>query len=273
MQGSVFAELDTESYPFRFNVTLDLANIVGGVPSDPKVAEGWLRTKLGEETNDVRIAEMVAEVMETRKVTQDEAIAEVNKFKNLNGFKRTTSGNLYIEGRQIKAMLKEAVSIAVAANKMEMIGWGATRKWLTKFFPEHVFVVESTVMLKQRDEDDKLVPVNEPTGIHQQFVHTHRGSAIQYQEFVDDAVAAFTIISDHPFTMRDWGMMMTTGEQNGLGASRSQGYGTFAVTKWEDVSTAFVPQTGTSNTAPKKAVAAKKTTKAAAAVQAEVVED
>lgn len=233
MPGSVFSDIDTESYPYRFNVELSLANIVGGTPSDPKVAEGWLRSKLTE--TDERIQEMVAQVMEERKVTEREAVTIVNNLKNLNGFRRTSNGTLFVEGRQVKAMLKEATSIAVSVGKIQMTGWGATKKWLTKFLPEHVFVIDTTIPLWQHDENDNLVPVKEPTDIHQQFVHTFRGSAIQYQEFVDDAVIKFTVISDHNFTTRDWKMIWTTAEKNGLGASRSQGYGTFQVTKWETV--------------------------------------
>jgi hypothetical protein len=259
--GSVFDDLNQESYPFRYEVELSLANLVGGVPSDPKVAEGWIRNKLGDTEDDARIQEMVAETMATRNITKAEAVAEVNNFKNLNGFKRFSDGTLYIEGRQVKAMLKEAVSIAVAAKKLTMIGWGETRKWLTKYFPEHVFVTNVAIGLYEVNENDELVAVKEPTGIHQQFVHTHRGSAIQYQEYVNDPVIKFTLISDHPFTRKDWGMILTTAEQNGLGASRSQGYGTFQVTGWVDKSTGFAAVEGSSNAAPRKAV--KKTKKSA----------
>ena len=261
MPGSVFDDLIEESYPYRFEVQLTLANIVGGVPSDPKVAEGWIRTKLGDTADDARIAEMVAQTMKERGISQDEAVTEVNNLKNLNGFKRTSNGTLYVEGRQVKAMLKESVSIAVAAKKLTMIGWGETRKWLTKYFPEHVFVLDVAIPIYQRDEDDKLVAVKEPTGIHQQFVHTHRGSAIQYQEYVEDPVISLVIISDHPFTRREWGMIMTTAEMNGLGASRSQGYGTFSVTKWEDKSTGIVPRVGSSDAGARPA---KRTSKKAA---------
>jgi hypothetical protein len=255
MPGSVFSDIDTESYPFRFKATLSLASVVGGVPSDPKVAEGWLRSKLQE--TDERIQEMVAQVMEERKVTESEAVTIVNNLKNLNGFKRTSGGQLFIEGRQVKAMLKEATSIAVAVNKIQMTGWGATKKWLTKFLPEHVFVVDTTIVLKHLDENDALVAFKEPTGIHQQFVHTFRGSAIQYQEYCDDAVIEFTVISDHNFTTRDWKMIWTTAEKNGLGASRSQGYGTFAVTGWEVLgaaSSTALPGAAVPTAIPKRAV-------------------
>lgn len=256
---SVFSKWDNESYQYRFLAELSLSTIVGGVPSDPKVAEGWLRSKLME--SDDRIREMVAEVMVEREVDMDEATKIVNDRKNLNGFKHTRDGVLYIEGRQIKAAVKEAVSVAVAADKLEMTGWGKTRKWLTNYVPEHVFILEEVVELQQRavdgaDEDGELVKVTQPTGVFQQFVHTHRGSSIQYQEYVKDAVVRFTVISDHPFTTKDWAMIWTTGQQNGLGASRSQGYGTYQVTRWEELPNPFAVKAA--------AAAAKKATVAAA---------
>jgi hypothetical protein len=237
----VFSKWDNQSYPYRFQGRLELGTIVGGVPSDPKVAEGWLRSKLQD--NDDRIREMVAQVMIERSVGIEEATEEVNNLKNLNGFKNTPQGVLFIEGRQLKAAVKEAVSIAVAAKKLEMTGWGATKKWLTNFLPEHVFVLEETLELHQWAEqpdpkagkEGTLVKVTKPSGISQQFVHTHRGSSIQYQEYVTNAVVVFNIISDHPFTTKDWAMIWTTGERNGLGASRSQGYGTYGVTQWDQL--------------------------------------
>lgn len=224
--SSVFEHYDLDSYPHRYAGELFLPVIVGGIPSDPKVAEGWLRTKV--QGTDERIRQMVAETMEQRGVTQDEALEIVNSLKNLNGFKRDEQG-LYVEGRQLKAALKEAVSIAVAAEKLKLTGWGATRKYLTNYLPEHVFVVENRLWLL--DGDDKNI--TEATGVYQQFVHTHRGSSIQYQEHVDNCTIKFTVVTDHPWTPRDWGMIWTTGQRNGLGASRSQGYGTYSVTKWE----------------------------------------
>jgi hypothetical protein len=254
MTQSVFTKYDSDSYPYRFTGELHLDVIVGGVPSDPKVAEGWIRSKI-QDTDD-RIRELVAETMADRKKSAEEALAIVNEMKNLNGFKRdvTTAlakeaqekallegedpevvmniGELYVEGRQLKAALKEAVSVAAGADKVDMTGWGKTRKWLTNFFPEHVFVVEEKLYLG----------VVRPHGIFQQFVHTHRGSSIQYQEYVQDATISFTIIADHPFSQRDWGMIWTTGEKQGLGASRSQGYGTYQVTKWEDTAKGPKPE-------------------------------
>lgn len=222
MTESIFAAARTRSYPYHYVAELHVPIIVGGVPSDPKVAEGWIRAKVTD--SDDRIQELIAQTIVERRVDTEEAIKIVNSMKNLNGFKRTPAGVLYIEGRQIKAALKEAVSVAAAAGKIQQKGWGETKKWIKGFFPEHVFVVENVVELG----------VTEPSGILQQFPHTYNGSSIQYQEYVDDAVLRFNVVADWKFTKKDWEMIWTTGELQGLGASRSQGYGTYSVTRWDE---------------------------------------
>lgn len=221
---SVFAKFQAEMFPYRFCGQLHVGCIAGGTPTDPKVAEGWLKTKLGVD-KDSLIREMVAETMVERGVTADEATKLVDTQKHLNGFKRDQQG-LYIEGRQLKAALKEAASVAVAAGKLNGRGWGKTNKGLLSYLAEHVFVVEDRLHLG----------VTEATGISQRFVHTFRGSGIQYEEFVEDAKVDFTVMCDHDFSERDWAAIWTSGEQQGIGASRSQGYGRYAVTRWDAIS-------------------------------------
>lgn len=95
----------------------------------------------------------------------------------------------------------------------------------TAFVAEHVCVME-----------DKLpLGLTEPTGIHQRFVSTHKGTGIQYEEYCDDVDINFTILTDHKFTDEQWAMIWLTGEQQGIGATRSQGYGRYMVTQWETV--------------------------------------
>jgi hypothetical protein len=218
---SVFARHQAEMFPYRFQGQLLVSCIAGGTPTDPNVAEAWVRTKLGA-TDDL-LRQMVAETMVERGVTADEAAEEVARNKHLNGFKRDPEHGLYIEGRQLKAALKEAASCAVAAGKLTARGWGKTNKGLLSYLAEHVFVVEDRLYLG----------VTEPTGINQRFVHTFRGSGIQYEEYVEDAKVDFTVIADHEFSEKEWAAIWTSGEQQGIGASRSQGYGRYEVTRWE----------------------------------------
>lgn len=254
---SVFAGVENRFYKHRFQVQLTIGQLVGGIPSDPDVAKSWLKAKLGDQATEEMIQEEVAAVLKARGVpdlataTEEDkqsATEEVNRLRHLTGFKRDfdtdlakvlqekavgdgmpedmarrTVGELYIEGRQVKAMIREAANIAVGAGNLAAKGWGNTRKGLLAFVAEHIFVPCDKIYLA----------VAESTRVNQSFVHTWRGSGIKREEVVDDAVIEFDVISDWPFTDDDWAAIWVTGEKNGLGASRSQGFGTFAVTKWK----------------------------------------
>lgn len=224
---SVFASYQTKAWPFRFTGTLYVFTVAGGIPTDDKVAEAWLKTKLADK--DELIREAVAKTMVERGITAEEAAKEVDSLKHLNGFKRGEHG-LYIEGRQLKAALKEAVNVAANAGKITTKGWGNPdnknyAKGIKAWFPEHVFVLEDRLPLG----------VTEPTGIVQRFVHTPRGTGIQYEEYVEEAKVSFTIATDYDFTAEQWAMIWLTGEQQGIGASRSQGFGRYEVVRWERI--------------------------------------
>jgi hypothetical protein len=224
MPPSVFEKYAARAYPYHYAGELTVTRLVGGVPSDPRIAEGYIKTKLA--IKDDLIRQAVAEVMAERGIDAEEA-AKVVAGQSVNGFKRDADG-LYIEGRQLKAALKEGANVAMAVEKLPR-KWGQTKKGIESFVAEHIGVVEDRLYLGNGNG-----PVHEPDGIQQRFVHTFRGSAIQYEEYAENVHLAFTIESDYPFTEEHWAMIWLTAEQQGIGASRSQGYGRFTVTKWEE---------------------------------------
>lgn len=242
---SVFEKEAADAWKHRFQGELYLKQILGGVPSDPRVVEGWLRTKLGID-KEQQIQRAVLEIIEKRGITKEEATAELAATQNLNGFYRSRcidcahlegicqkpdAHQLYIEGRQLKAAIKEAASVAVAAGRLDARGWGRTNKGLLSYIAEHVMVVEDILPLWREDGS----PVTSPDKVNQHFVNTRFGSAIQYQEMVQGAVIKFTVISDHDFKEKEWAQIWVGGEQQGLGASRSQTYGRYSVTRWDAV--------------------------------------
>lgn len=214
--NSVFESQRDSLYKNRYAGTLLVTHLVGGTPSDPRVAEGWIKKNLGA-TNETLIAELVAKTMVERGVESDVAVDEVVKSTKLNGFKRDDQG-LYIEGRQLKACIKEAANIRWAKDR-----WGPTNKGTKSFFAEHVFVVEDRLHLG----------VTEPSGVQQRFVSTFRGTGIQYEEYVLDCKVPFTLRTDHDFTDQQWAELWLTAEQQGIGATRSQSFGRFAVVQWD----------------------------------------
>jgi hypothetical protein len=249
---SVFADLAAKAWPYIYEGTLIVRTIAGGTPSDPKVAEGWLRTKLvvDKAGRDDLIREAVTKIMLERgiaeedlsteaakKKLEDEAIAQVDANKHLNGFKWDKKG-LYIEGRQLKAALKEATSVAYSTGKVlnakGVNSFGLTKKGIHGFFAEHVMVVEEKLYLGiTREEFAERAKKGDGCGVMQRFVHTFRGAGIQYEEYVENAKIDFTIKTDHEFTREQWGMIWLTGQEQGIGASRSQGFGKYTITRWE----------------------------------------
>jgi hypothetical protein len=225
---SAFEKYIPKAWPYEYSGTLHINRIAGGVPTNPNVAKAWIETKLGKQTDDI-IRKQVVETMTQRGVSMEEAVELVDSNKHLNGFKRDKAheNTLYIEGRQLKAAIKEAASCAVAVGKLPSRGWGATNKGSKAFVAEHICVVEDILHLG----------VTEPTGIAQRFVATHNGTGIQYEEYVDDVDIDFTVITDHKFPEEQWAMLWLTGQEQGIGATRSQGYGRYTVTRWDAVRT------------------------------------
>jgi hypothetical protein len=223
--ASFFNKYEPKAFPYQYQATIVVSTIAGGIPSNPNVAKAWLQTKTGD--RDEQLRQAVAETMVERGISKDEAETLVDELQHLNGFKRTPQGLLYLEGRCMKACLKEAVNVAANEGKITAKGWGNPdnanyRKGIKAWFPEHVFITD----------DKLLMGVTEPSGVVQRFVHTPRGTGIQYEEYVDQAKMEFGVETDHQFTEEEWAMIWLTAERQGIGASRSQGFGRFTIIGW-----------------------------------------
>lgn len=233
---NVFAQFEPDVYPFRFHGRILVERLMGGTPSNSKVAEGWLKAKLGV-TKEEELAQLVAEVMATRpELSEEDALVEINARKHLNGFRVDPSdGVLFIEGRHLKAAIKEAANVARAADNLAS-RFGSTSKGTLSFVAEHIIVVEDRLRLG-KIVGDKVVDVTKPDGVIQSFPKNPmtKQTGIQYTEHVDEAVIDFTIQTDWEFTPEEWGAIWVTGGNQGLGASRSQGYGRYKVIQWDAV--------------------------------------
>lgn len=227
--ANVFANYIDKAWPTKYSGRLQfIQEVRGGIPSDANKAEGWLKSKIVNP--DVAIQQLVAQTMVERNIEANEALKIVNDLKNLCGFKRDEVG-LYIEGRQLKAALKEACVVALSTEKIVNKGWGTTRKSLRPFLAEHVQVVEDRLHLQK---DDGYV--QEPDGVDQRFTHTFNGNGIAYEEYVVKPYVDFTVVTDAVFSEQDWAMLWLTGGYQGLGATRSMGFGRYEISRWEKVS-------------------------------------
>ncbi len=223
---SVFAKYEKKNWPYRYSGQLHIFSIAGGVPVDPNVLGGHLKRKIDAPDNLIRAE--IAEAMLEKGMTVDEAVDKLASEKGHVGFRQDKDG-LYVAGSNLKAAIKEAASIAAAAGLIQAKGWGQTshNKGILSWLAEHVFVVEDRLHLG----------TDTPTGTAQSFIAkiTPKGpvSAIQYTDYVEDAVVDFTVETDHLFSEEDWAAIWLKGERNGLGAARKMGYGRYEVTRWE----------------------------------------
>ena len=240
--GGVFAKYVPQVWSNTYEATLHFHDIAGGIPSDPKVAEGWIKSKVKDTSKDERIRQAVEELVILRGLTEEQAVEELNKKRNVNGFWRDKeTGQLYIEGRQVKAALKEAVSVAVAAGTLKSgnrtkagkesdAKWGNTGKGAISFAAEHIQVLTGKVLLYHKDWS----PVLDHTRIKQSFPVNPitRQTGIQYTEICENVQAKVMVTSDWGFTEDQWATIWVTGNLQGIGASRSQDHGRYEVTGW-----------------------------------------
>jgi hypothetical protein len=92
---------------------------MGGIPKDPARIEGWLRTKGGID-NPSLLQNAIARTLD--EVGTDGVEAPELLTKRTVGFKRAEDG-LYVEGRQVKAMLNESTNVVFVGTR-----WGPTCK-------------------------------------------------------------------------------------------------------------------------------------------------
>jgi hypothetical protein len=233
---SVFAGWSEQFWQYRYNLTLDFTTLQGGQPVDPRIVKTLIRQRLGFNDEEL-LAQAVGEIRaETNQEATPENVSEAAKSVEskygLNVFRCDDKG-LFLGGYALKAAIKEAVSIARAANNLPE-KYGATRKGIISYTAEHIGVVEDKLyierdgrILKEADEtQQKIVHANTPRGkIH----------SLKYVEVVTSGQIHATIETDTPFTDQEWAVVWMTGERQGIGAGRSGSAGRYVVTQWERI--------------------------------------
>jgi hypothetical protein len=217
-----------------YRVTLQFKHlVVGGIPSDRSVIEGWIRARM--DLGDASIAELVAETVADRGVvTPDEAVAAVMASElvpSVNGFKRNAGGELCIEGRIVKAGLKEWANSAYPGTKFPgKANIDGLRKGLMNYLAETVIVEDRLISLG----------VTEPTEIEERIKHvrTPQGprSTLNRVEVVERPRITFTMrVRDDFIPPEAWARIWTVGEGIGLGSDRGRSDGQFELVDWTKV--------------------------------------
>jgi hypothetical protein len=245
MATSVFSDATDEFFQqYEAELTFE-DKLMGGVPKKPDVIEAWIRSKAGIE-DEQEVRRMVVRTLQEQGVelpdipesanitdlTYDQvkkAAESIAGQQQTTGFKLNGDG-IFIESRQIKAAIKEAVNIGFAGLPKKDL-WGPTKKSPKGFTAERVFPDPSEIVLGRE----------QPDGIEQVIGHIKdqhgSRSTLGYHEFALKPVISFTLkVLDDSIKPEWWARIWAIAELNGIGALRSQGYGRFKVTKWNRLS-------------------------------------
>lgn len=203
--------------------------LMGGTPKDPKIITGWLRSKAGvTNENEIRnmmlrtLMELGADVKPGMDYDELVEASEALASNQATGFKRDDAG-LYIESRQVKAMLKECTNILFAG-----VRWGKTKKGPKAFVAERVFVNPDRIHLG----------ADEPDGVDLLTAHLSgpqgKQSVLKQYEYVQGTEIEFEVmVAEDAISQDNWAQVWILAQENGLGALRSQGHGRFDVEQWE----------------------------------------
>jgi hypothetical protein len=211
----------TELYDV-YNVTIRLRDqIRGGQPKNPDLLKGWIAATTGHNDETTTAQEKEAR----------EALLEPTEEKSWNGFPADEKKGLFIWSRQVKALFKECASLRRIF--IEKVG--------SKQILQHGFEI------KGPDADDRIfLGKMKPDGMHEGPIHvtTAQGprTAIKRVDYVEKVTINFAIwvLRTDPKEKRHVGekevrMMLVLGQENGLGADRSQGHGKFDVIEFAKI--------------------------------------
>jgi len=181
--------------------------ILGGIPKNPEMIKGWLA---GRKVPKEEINERAEKIAEEVQATEEE--------KAWTGFKSDKKG-IYIEPRQIRAMLKEAAFVKRMTRTpgfRDSINHGLFIK------PEKIYLTRDGKEIKEPDGyEEKPIHVIGPRG---------KRTELKREDFVEKAEAEFEIWdATTVITKKDLQIMLTLGQEIGLGSSRSQDFGKFDI--------------------------------------------
>ncbi len=215
----------------KYRVTLTFVDkVMGGVPQDPNIIEGWLRKKFTGD-GDAEIRAAMFRTLDELGVDVDTEMTMEQLYEVAKRAAATQKGNtffrdefgLYLSAFQVKAMFKECTNIQFAGER-----WGTTKKGPKNYLAERVFVDDHRVYLGRDEPDGTHLQIGQVTG--------PKGprSTLTYYDYALGASASFVVSSLHDcITPAQWREILVLGQKIGLGAIRSLGHGQFRVTAFD----------------------------------------
>jgi hypothetical protein len=223
--------------------------LLGGRPKDPSIIQKWLTRTTGV-TERQELARFAARVATENGIdlgyTEEEiALMEPDELDELlkrqgellkaagesyvqqsgSGFARDADGGLYISDYQVKAALKEVTNILFAGER-----WGKTKKGPKSFIAERVHVKPQRILLGAYEPDGVAQITGTPSG------PTGKRNVVSHYEFVEQPLVEFDLhVAQDAITKAQWAQIWVLAGDNGIGAARNYGNGTFDVVSWEKV--------------------------------------
>lgn len=244
----------------RYRVTIEfLTQLEGGVPTNPDMIRNWIRARMkkaGRAVGDEELERLVQEHANKAPRLAEAETTEAMVADSLlwNTFARDVEGRPCFEARCVKAFFKENANILkdVLAAEAKAQGRGQKTKkdgsdggsvYNTMYrakVAEQLFVEGVYLPLMRRGE-----PLADVDGQAEKAVHvmTMQGprNALKRFDFIDPergpVSLAFDVrvLRDGVVTEHDLLRMLEHGQENGMGASRSQGCGRFKVLAIEEL--------------------------------------
>jgi hypothetical protein len=221
MPKQTFEEFKRAFYANTFDeyrVTMHLRDIAGGAPADPALIEAWVNAKCKDKTDEERKKIVDATVHELPSITEEEAKASWCRFKQ-------DEKGAFIEGRQLKAALKESANVIKTVLENSKGEKGVTA--LKNKVAECVFVIDERVYLT--DAAGKPYSGALPTEERPIHVMTRQGprTSLKRNDLLKDVHIAFTVRLAKTGAVSEESLFGAFAYMQflGLGADRSQGRG------------------------------------------------
>lgn len=209
----------------EYDLTMVVETLVGGIPRHPEIVRRWQEAKWP--TNPPAGLSIDDAVSETIEELGSQAMAAEDAAAIWTGFAEK-DGQLVLEERNVKAMLKESANIVkdLADLKKRNTKGDDKAMALRSKLAERVFVSPKWIPLG----------VSEPSESVERPIHvmTRLGprSALKRTDVIRDVKVncQLTVLDDGVITEKILRAILDHASRNGLGTDRSQGNGTFTYT-------------------------------------------
>ena len=206
-----------------YDLTIKLARVAGGVPSDPKIVAAWQAAKWPKGTPPETVHASAEKTVEQLGETTAKKAEKEAEAPGWNTFLRDKDGHFALSGHQVKAMLKE--SAAVLRTFLQATQPDAVSAFPRARLAEKVHVAEDIIpFLPHKDEPDASPekPIHVMTALGPR-------DALKKTDILHDVELRCTlkVLADGEFTEPFLKTLLNFAAENGLGADRSQGMGKF----------------------------------------------